>query len=168
MPPKSTFSIPDLKVLHRLTIVLDDAALQHQIMNMTPAHQAWDIIAVKPTTEKSFGLACEKAETDIICVDLDDRLPFKLRPQQLRTAIARGVVFELCCAGLLKGIEFSVDYGIAFVDHPSSLDSGARRFAIGNARSITRIASRRGVILTSGATEPLLLRAPLEICALCV
>jgi ribonuclease P/MRP protein subunit RPP1 len=43
--------------------------------------------------------ACSSLDVDIISLDLSQRLPFRLRPGMLKTALSRGLVFEVCYSG---------------------------------------------------------------------
>lgn len=154
LPPPPTMPVAvdqHVRILHRLTIALDDSSgpVQAQLTTPTPQLSSWDLLAGAPDSEKAFVFLCEKAEIDIISLKLSERLPFKLRPQHLKTASQRGIVFELCCEQLLR-------------------DATSRRNAIGNAQALARILGWKHLLLTSGAADPLGVRSPLELSALYV
>lgn len=117
------------------------------IGNFTNTAAAYDLVAVTPTTEKSFANVCEKGDVDIVCIRLGDRLDFRMKPAQIKAAIARGMVFEITCQPMLG-------------------DSGARKNMIGNARLITRIAHPKHLLLTSGARDRWQVRSPTELAAM--
>lgn len=102
-PVPFTESLKDLEIKQRLTFIVDDSASQHLLTGGYTAYGNWDIVAAAPQTEKAFSLVCERAEIDIISIPLGERLGFKLRPQPIKTALQRGILFELCCDSLLKG-----------------------------------------------------------------
>lgn len=46
--------------------------------------------------------ACTSMEVDIITFDLSKRLPFRLKPALLQTAVKRGVHLEICYAAAIR------------------------------------------------------------------
>ena len=46
--------------------------------------------------------ACTSMEVDIIKFDLSKRLPFRLKPALLQTAVKRGVHLEICYAAAIR------------------------------------------------------------------
>jgi len=74
---------------------------------------AYDILAVRPNNEKVFLAACSSFDVDIISLDFSSRLPFYLKHTTLGLAISRGIHFEICYSGVLRGITQFV-WGIFF------------------------------------------------------
>ena len=64
--------------------------------------------------------------------------------QTVRTAVARGVFFELCYAGLLR-------------------DPGSRRQFISNATALTRATGGDALLMSSGAMHAFELRSPHDV-----
>jgi len=99
---------------------------------------------VEPLSERAFTHACTAVDCDIICFDLARRLPFRPRPLTMRTALARGVVFELCYAQALR-------------------EPAARRQLLANALALTRATGGAGIIISSGAQRAFELRGPFDV-----
>lgn len=81
----------------RLLLVTDDvnAAQQALAKPPAPAARGYDILSIQPQSERVWAAACSSLDVDVISLDLGRRLPFKLRPAQLKAALARGVAFEI-------------------------------------------------------------------------
>lgn len=110
-----------------------------------------------PTSEKAFHLACSTLEIDIISLNLTDgRLPFMLKNNIVGEAISRGVYFEVNYAAAIQGILHSHS-------HCHSLDQSSRRNLFGNMVSLMRATRGRNIIISSGPTKPLFLRAAKDL-----
>ncbi|KAI1209672.1 PHP domain-like protein [Annulohypoxylon truncatum] len=134
-------------VLRRLTINLSDPAQNPQLAR---AAQLYDILAVRPQTEKAFQAACltvSATDIGIISLDLATRLPFYLRPKPCMAAVNRGLRFEIC-------------YGRALGD---GADARARANFIGNVAQLVRATRGRGLVVSSEAVDVLGLRAPADV-----
>jgi hypothetical protein len=55
----------------------------------------YDLLAVQPRSERTFALACNSLDVDIISLDLSRRLPFRFKPALIKAALARGLTFEV-------------------------------------------------------------------------
>ncbi|OBT54050.1 hypothetical protein VE04_04872 [Pseudogymnoascus sp. 24MN13] len=118
---------PNLKILTRCTITLSDPSHNHRLPSLA---QAYDILAVRPTTEKAFLAAClTLTDAALISLDLTQRFPFHFRPKPLMTAVKRGVRIELCYSQALQG---------------GSVD---RRNVIMNVQSIVRARQGGGLVV---------------------
>ncbi|KAI0223767.1 Ribonuclease P protein subunit p30 [Lamellibrachia satsuma] len=71
-----------LQQFSRVTTVFSEMG-QTRDLQQDEAIQAYDILAVQPTTEKLFHTACTELEVDIISVDMTQRLPFFFRRQSI-------------------------------------------------------------------------------------
>lgn len=132
----------------RLTLVLSDPQQNYGINTGNEVVRSYDILAVQPETEKMFISACTSLDIDLISLDLSVRLPFSVRAGYLRSALARGVSFEITYGSLVA-------------------DAAARRNAIGNARMLLRLAlGKRGLVVSSAAEAPWQLRAPADVMSL--
>ncbi|KAI1771764.1 PHP domain-like protein [Hypoxylon cercidicola] len=134
-------------VLRRATISFWDPAHNQQLPK---AAQAFDILAMRPQTEKAFQAACLTVqEASIISLDLTARLPFYLRPKPCMAAVNRGLRFEIC-------------YGRAV---GPDADARARANFAGNVAQLVRATRGRGLVISSeaAATTTMALRAPADV-----
>ncbi|KAI1384116.1 PHP domain-like protein [Hypoxylon trugodes] len=133
-------------ILHRLTLSFTDPSQNQQLPR---AAQSYDLIAVRPTTEKAFQAACltvSATDVSLISLDLSTRLPFYLRPKPCMAAIARGLRFEICYGSVLGGG-----------------DARARANLAGNVAQLVRATRGRGLVVSSEAAGALALRAPADV-----
>ncbi|KAI9089585.1 ribonuclease P/MRP protein subunit RPP1 [Phlyctochytrium arcticum] len=148
-PPQSLLSAsqpqqPWIQQLSRLTIQIEESNTNYQMMKDNAILASFDLLAVQPSTEKAFQLACQSLDIDIISLDLSTRLPFYLRHPMVNLAISRGIYFEL-------------SYGA------SIRDPNARRHFISNAQSLVRVTKGRNLLLTSEASKALEIRGPYDV-----
>ncbi|KAI9594968.1 RNase P subunit p30-domain-containing protein [Syncephalis fuscata] len=108
----------------------------------------FDLIAVRPTTEKAFQIACGTLDVDIISLDLSTRLPFHIKHTLANQAILRGIQFEIAYA-------------------PAIRDAAARRHFIANAASLVRATRGRNLFVSSDAANAFELRGPYDVINLC-
>jgi len=153
--------------LKRLTIILDEDSEKSfgLVRSRFPKHprcvaetalqtnaqsnlfSPYDIIALAPTTEGSFSLAClthtqpSPLSAHVISVPLEvPRLPFRMKHTMVRTALRNGAVFEIPYAG--------------------ALDSSTKRNWWAAAREVVRVTKGKGLIVTGGGMDVADLRAP--------
>jgi ribonuclease P/MRP protein subunit RPP1 len=132
-----------VSILRRCTLQISDPTQNHRLPALSAAY---DILAVRPTTEKAFLAACISiSEHSLISLDLSTRFPFHFKPKPFMTAINRGVMIEIC-------------YAQAMVE-----DSAARRNFISNCLAILRVTKGRGLVLSSEAKGVLGVRAPADV-----
>lgn len=132
-----------LKLLTRLNLLLSDPSQNQRLTNLA---QSYDLVALRPTNEKSLLNACTSLECDLVSLDLSERFPFHFKFKMLSAAVERGVRLEIC-------------YG------PGVTGSGvdARRNLIGNAMALVRATRGRGIIVSSEAKRALGVRAPWDV-----
>ncbi|KAE8450626.1 hypothetical protein EG329_005970 [Mollisiaceae sp. DMI_Dod_QoI] len=136
VPPKTT-------LLRRCTLTISDPSLNHRLPYLATAY---DILALRPTTEKAFLSACQSlTDHSIISLDMTQRFPFHFKPKPFMTAVNRGIRFEICYAQATMG------------------DASSRRNFISNCLGILRATSGRGLIVSSEATSVLGVRAPADV-----
>uniref|UniRef100_A0A0B6ZST8 RNase P subunit p30 n=1 Tax=Arion vulgaris TaxID=1028688 RepID=A0A0B6ZST8_9EUPU len=133
---------PSFKQLSRFTAVLEDASNTHRL-GATDI-QAYDIIAVQATSEKTFQLACSTLDVDIISLNFSENLGFSLKRPMVKMAAKRGIHFEI-------------------VFSPALLDNSVKRNIISNALSLVRTGGGKNIILSSGSKQPLDLRSPYDV-----
>ncbi|KAI0895521.1 PHP domain-like protein [Annulohypoxylon nitens] len=134
-------------VLRRLTINLSDPAQNPQLPK---ASQLYDLLAIRPQTEKAFQAACitvSATDISIISLDMTQRLPFYLRPKPCMAAVNRGLRFEICYSRVLA---------------PGN-EARARANFIGNVAQLVRATRGRGLLVSSEAGDALGLRAPADV-----
>ncbi|POR38667.1 Putative ribonuclease P protein subunit 3 [Tolypocladium paradoxum] len=130
-------------VLHRATLPLTDPAASNY--RLPALANAYDILAIRPLTEKAFQNACLTLDIPIISLDLTVHFPFYFRPKPCMAAVARGVRFEICYAQLLAA------------------DARGRANFIANVTGLVRATRGRGFIVCSEAKTALGLRGPADI-----
>ncbi|PMD38515.1 PHP domain-like protein [Hyaloscypha variabilis F] len=144
IPSPPPFEIPKKTVLlRRCTLCIADPTQNHRL----PALAAvYDILALRPTTEKAFLAACLSLDShSLISLDLAKHFSFHFKPKPLMTAINRGIRFEICYSQSMDG------------------DTAARRNFIGNVVAIVRATRGRGLVVSSGAMSVLGVRAPADV-----
>ncbi|CAG8693391.1 25957_t:CDS:2, partial [Gigaspora margarita] len=77
----------NIEQLTRLTYILDDISQNHGLTPTNNALATYDILAVRPTNEKTFQNACNTLEIDIISLEMGSRLPFYLKHSIVGLAI---------------------------------------------------------------------------------
>jgi len=129
----------DVVLASRLTIVLD--AKCEGGFGLTQANgpllSGFDVLALRPTTLQTFNLAClthsqpGPLTAHVITVPLSPRVPYQMKHTLIRTARRAGAVFEISCAGAIRG------------------DEGWW----GSAREVIRITKGKNIVVSSGS-EP--------------
>ncbi|TVY53232.1 putative ribonuclease P protein subunit, partial [Lachnellula suecica] len=130
-------------LLRRITLSLSDPAQNHRLPALAAAY---DILALRPTTEKAFLAACNSiTEHSLISLDLTQHYPFHWKPKPCMTAVNRGIRFEICYAQATAGT------------------SESRRNFVGNVVGIVRATKGRGLVVSSEARGVLACRAPADV-----
>lgn len=132
----------NLKILSRLTVPLEENSQMHQLATDTVL--SYDILAVRPGTDKIFQQCCGNLDVDIISIDMTSRLPFYLKLPQVKQAIERGIHFEI-------------------VYSPAIRDNTQRRYIISNAMELVRASKGRNIIMSSEAENQMDLRGPYDV-----
>ncbi|KAI0151540.1 RNase P subunit p30-domain-containing protein [Xylariaceae sp. FL1272] len=154
-------------VLRRATVIYSDNAINHQLPQI--AH-AYDILALRPTTDDAFAHACYSVENvSLISLDFTQRHHMSLRPKPCMAAVERGVRFEICYSHALHGPSPGHIMGAAAVDsrpgpgQVGQVDARARANFIGNVTTLIRCTRGRGIVLSSEARSALALRGPADV-----
>lgn len=142
-PAKPSNSPSSLNLLSRINLTLADVSQNQRLPSLT---QTYDLVALRPTNEKTLLNACTNLECDLISLDLSVRLPYHFKFKMLAAAVGRGIRLEIC-------------YG------PGVTGSGveARRNLIANATALIRATRGRGIIVSSEARRALGVRAPWDV-----
>lgn len=140
-----------VQVVHRITIIAQDAADLYALQSSPTVPQSYDIVAVEPGNEKLLQQAMQLDGIDLISVPLGRRAPFQIKRTHVKMCESRGLMIELCLAPLM------------------SREASARRYALQNGMLV---ASRTGgghrCVLTSGASRVMATRAPLDLANLSI
>jgi len=144
MPTKLAFPTPArMRILRGCNIFLTDAASNFRIPQL---QQQYDLVAARPTDERTLQQACQSLDVDIISLDLTRRFETHFKFPMLGTAISRGIKIELCYSqGIL------------------ATDPSAKRNLISNATQIIRVTRGRGLVFSSEAKTVLGIRAPSDV-----
>ncbi|KAL2270997.1 hypothetical protein VTJ83DRAFT_368 [Remersonia thermophila] len=161
-PPPSTSSPstnPLPTTLRRATLVITDPSTTNY--RLPDFARAYDLLALRPTSDKSFAWACTSAAATsagdppaIISLDLASHLGWHVHHRTAMAAVARGIRFEVCYAQAL---------GSGPGAGGAAEKQRARANFIGNVQSLVRATKGRGVILSSEARSALGLRAPADV-----
>ncbi|KAK8016490.1 RNase P subunit p30-domain-containing protein [Apiospora rasikravindrae] len=136
-------------VLHRATVCMSDPAGVQRIPQLA---SLYDIVAVRPTTEKEFSHACQEVRIEVaslISLDLTQRFPFHFRPKPCMAAVSRGLRFEVCYGQTLRS--------------GASADPRTRATWIGNLMELVRATRGRGIVISSEARRVTELRGPADV-----
>ena len=138
-----------MRILRRCTLHLSDPSQNHRLSQISAAY---DILALRPTTEKALQQACHSLECDLISLDFSVRHTYYFQIKTMKSALDRGIKFEICYApGIINA------------------DGGAsRRNLISNATQLIRATRGRGIIISSEATKALACRGPADVINLAV
>lgn len=127
---------------------------------------AYDLIALTPTTATTFSLAClthslpSPLTAHIIALPLTlPRLPFHLKHTLVRAAIKNGAIFEINYAGAL-GADPDSEIGSA-----GGVESRAavKRNWWAAARELARVTKGKGIVVSGGSVAEADLRAPRDV-----
>ena len=131
-----------MTLLTRLTLTISDPSQNHRLASL---QSSYNLIALRPTTDKALQLCCGSLECDIISLDLSSRLPFVLKFKTVASALQRGVRFEICYSPGITG------------------GSDSRRNLITGSTSLIRATRGRGIIISSEAKNALGCRGPWDV-----
>jgi len=132
---------PNLQILRRITVILDDPSQNHRLAALT---SAYDIVALRPTNEKLLLQACKELDCDLISVDLSQRMGYHFKHKTVGLAIQRGIFLEINYSASINDIT-------------------ARRNLIGNAAALIRATRGRGIVISSEARRALGVRGPFDV-----
>lgn len=130
---------PDLKVFTRLTVIVNDSS---KLINLNKYQNYFDIIAIKPQTEKSLQNSIINLNIDLISIPLDTKLNFYIKHKIVGKALEKGIKFEICYGPLI-----------------SSTSTLTRKLMISNIIQLIRATRSNGLIISSGSKNPINLRS---------
>ncbi|GAB7343493.1 hypothetical protein MBLNU457_1507t1 [Dothideomycetes sp. NU457] len=141
IPDPLPFAVPNnLTILRRCTLQLSEPVANNRLAALGANY---DILALRPIDEKTLQNACSNLDSDLISLDLSQRLSYFFKFKLVSECVKRGIRFEICYSQGLLG------------------DANARRNLISNATQLIR-ASRggRGIIISSEAKRAVGCRGP--------
>lgn len=147
-----------LHIFTRLTLVISDPSRGQNLAKIT---NHFDIVAVQPTTERAFQLCAANLDVDLISFNMGSRLPFYIKHKPVGSALERGVRFEITYASVIGG---AASYS-AYDGNNAGAAVGRKTF-FSNVMQLTRASRMRGLVLSSGAYQPLHVRNYSDILAL--
>lgn len=173
-PPK------ELTVLTRGTLVLDDSSASHQPQRVQAMGLLYDIVAVRPKSERTMLLACTSLDgIDLISLDMTVRLPCFLRHRTVGAAVGRGIKFEISYAGGRDpSLEFAGSSSAIKLTSTSSsaslhiadgsglsaiINPESRKNLVANAAHIIRSSRSKAIIVSSEAYSPVVCRGPYDV-----
>ncbi|XP_057451505.1 protein GAMETOPHYTE DEFECTIVE 1 [Lotus japonicus] len=128
----------------RLTVCVDNPSQAQSLNAGNPILKTYDLVAVKPSNQVAFDLACERMEVDIISIDFSTKLPFRLKLPMVKAATQRGVCFEVTYSGLIADVQI-------------------RRLLISNAKLLMDWTRGQNLVFSSGAPSVNELRGPCDV-----
>ncbi|KAK4129612.1 PHP domain-like protein [Parathielavia appendiculata] len=155
--PSSSQSLPT--VLRRATLTITDPSTTNY--RLPDYARAYDLLALRPTSDKSFSWAC-LSTTDppaLVSLDLSSYLGWHIHHRTAMAAVQRGVRFEICYSQTLAFPQNDISGGGG-----AGVDAARRRANfIGNVQSLIRATKGRGVVISSEARGALGLRGPADV-----
>lgn len=148
-----------LRLFSRITLVITDPAKSQSILKLNNT-ACFDLIAVQPTTEKALQLTTTNLDIDIVSLPMALRLPFFLKHKTIGQALDRGIKFEICYSGLIAGPAGCESSGVLGTSGHLS-----RKTFFNNSLQLIRAARCKGLMFSSGASEPLHVRNHTDILA---
>lgn len=130
-----------IKILNRLTIMMTDSS---HYRASSPEYRHFDLLAIQPQTDKLFLSACMTYDVDIICLSVNERLPFFYKRAPVSGALERGVAFEISYAAAIR-------------------DSTRRRYTLSNAMFHSDVCKGKNMIVSSAAERALEIRGPHDV-----
>lgn len=144
-----------LKLFTRLTLVVNDPSQCH---GLSKVQNSFDLIAVQPTSEKGLQLATTNLDIDLISFNMASKLPFFLKHKTIGSALEKGIKFEICYSPVISG---PAGYSVLTANDNMSLSKTAllaRKYFFSNVLQLIRASRSKGMIVSSGATQPLQVR----------
>lgn len=153
-------SFPKLRLFSRITLVLSDPAKCQSVLKINNTG-AFDIVAIQPLTEKALQLTAANLDVDLISLPMASRWPYFLKHKTVGQALGKGIKFELCYSGLIGGsaaYESSSNLGVTGKIN--------RKQFFSNSLQLIRASRSKGLVLSSGAGEPMNVRNYVDILAI--
>jgi len=149
---------PNLKLFTRVTIVINDPS---QCQGLSKLQNSFDILAVQPVSERALILCTTNLDIDLISFSMGSKLPFFIKHKTVGSAIEKGIKFEICYSPMIGG---SAAYTMSNDNlRLSSTGQLIRKNFFNNALQLIRASRSKGLIVSSGASQPLHVRNSSDI-----
>ncbi|KAI5954736.1 RPP1 [Candida theae] len=154
-------NFPTLHLFSRITLIVNDSS---KLQGVAKLQNHFDLFAIQPTNEKSLQLTILNIECDLISFNLCTKLPFFLKFKAIGTGVAKGIKFEINYSQLVSG----GSSGYVPSSSSSSDVSGnlIKKNWFNNVLQLIRSSRSRGLVVSSGAQNPLQVRNSNDIMTL--
>lgn len=112
-------------------------------------YKKYDIIAVMPTSKAAFQFTCSNIEADILTFNPENKANFSINRKMYMLLVEKGYHYEILYS-------------------PAIQDSTARKNLIHQSHVYHSVGKSKNIIISSGATNSILLRSPYDIINLLV
>ncbi|ABN67452.2 predicted protein [Scheffersomyces stipitis CBS 6054] len=137
---------PKLKLFTRLTIIVSDPS---KLQGLAKIQNHFDVLAVQPVNEKALQLCTTNLDIDLVSFNLGSKLPFFLKHKTIGSAIDKGIKFEVCYSTVVSG-----SIGYANVGDSTNVQLIKKNF-FNNVLQLIRASRSKGIVVSSGAVQPL-------------
>ncbi|KAK6456253.1 RNase P subunit p30-domain-containing protein [Scheffersomyces xylosifermentans] len=137
---------PKLKLFTRLTLIVSDPA---KLQGLAKIQSQFDILAVQPVNEKALQLCTTNLDIDLISFNFATKLPFFLKHKTIGSAVEKGIKFEICYSTVVSG-----SIGYAVTDNSINVQLIKKNF-FNNVLQLIRSSRSKGIVISSGASQPL-------------
>ncbi|ERN15887.1 hypothetical protein AMTRI_Chr07g25490 [Amborella trichopoda] len=128
----------------RLTVAVDSLVQAATLNSGNPILKTYDLVAVQPLNQVTFDQACKQLEVDLISIDFNQKLPFRLKVPMVKAAIQRGIYFEIIYSDLISDVR-------------------ARREILAGAKLLIDWTRGKNLIISSGSRTVNELRGPYDV-----
>ncbi|ORY94374.1 RNase P subunit p30-domain-containing protein [Syncephalastrum racemosum] len=143
-----TSTYKDIKQLRRVTVFVQDAKKNLQLVYTNPAHPHVDILAVRPANADICRHACQTYDIDLISLDCTNKFQIP-NHASFGVAKSRGIFFEIC-------------YGQIWRPHTDKEGFRETNF-FGNVKRLVETSRGENLIFSSEALKALDIRRPSDL-----
>ncbi|KAI5960368.1 RPP1 [Candida pseudojiufengensis] len=138
---------PNLRLFSRITLSINDTS---KLQSITKLQNSFDIISIQPLTEKALQQTALNVECDLISLNLSQKFPFFLKYKTIGNGIQRGLKYEINYSQLIGG-------SAGYQDNNISVNLIKKNW-FNNVLQLIRSSRSRGLVVSSGAQNPLQIR----------
>ncbi|KAI3407047.2 RPP1 [Candida oxycetoniae] len=138
---------PNLRLFTRITLVISDTS---KLQGLSKLQNSFDVVAIQPLNEKALQMTILNIECDLISLDLATKLPFFLKFKTIGSGIQKGIKFEINYSQIVSGTG-------GFVNDSITVNLVKKNW-FNNTLQLIRSSRSRGLVVSSGAQNPLQLR----------
>ncbi|KAI5969113.1 RPP1 [Candida margitis] len=139
-------NFPTLNLFTRVTLIVNDSS---KLQGVAKLQNHFDLFAIQPANEKALQSTILNIECDLISLNLANKLPFFLKFKAIGTGVSKGIKFEINYSQLVSGTSgYSSDVSGNLI----------KKNWFNNVLQLIRSSRSRGLVVSSGAQNPLQLR----------